>query len=54
MTLLFISLTLTIKIAIFQLHKPMKSKRGIGKGGEIIFWLKLKKENKTKALLQKQ
>lgn len=48
MTLLFISLTLTIKIAIYQSHKPMKFKRGIGKGGEIIFLLKLEKKRKQK------
>lgn len=46
MTLLFISLTLTIKIANYQPHKPMKFKRGIGKGGEINFLLKLKKKRK--------
>jgi len=51
MTLTFISLTSTTKIAYYQSCQPDKFKRGIGEGREMICLLKLK--NKTKALLRK-
>lgn len=46
--LLFISLILTIKIANYQPHKPVKFKRGTRKSEEIICLLKLKKKTKQK------